>query len=151
MPDENDDGTYGIGSGLSFRLASAERALIEHEKILDDLRQARILHSEQLSTLKEQHKRNDLEIDKINDSREPMLAILNARMSRIDTTLDEKIDTIKDDMSKSLDILAEKFEKNVAGVSEKLESFTASNQTMLIGIFIAIISTLVFVIAAKVL
>jgi hypothetical protein len=80
-----------------------------------------------------------------------MLAILNARMSRIDTTLDEKIDTIKDDMSKSLDILAEKFEKNVAGVSEKLESFTASNQTMLIGIFIAIISTLVFVIAAKVL
>jgi len=138
MPEERNDGTYGYGNNLSFRVAQAEHTCRDHEKFIDDLRLARTEFGERIKTLEADRKRIDKEIEKINEEKEPMLRILNERMSRID-----------DKLTKGIETLAMKVDSNLETLTDKFNSFRLENKTGTIAILVSIIMTCIVVILSR--
>ena len=136
LPDEKHETNYR--NNLEFRVNSLEQVTRDHRKFLDELRLAKAMHEEQIGTLKDQHKQADIAINKINDSKEGMLAILNERMSRIEDTL-----------THNLNALADKFEKDLGGLTDKFDAFQLSNKTWLIGVMVTVLASMVFIVGSR--
>lgn len=135
MNDETNPATtsYGVANSLSFRTAQTEHAVRELEKFSDELRLAKMLHEEQIRALKEQHKNVDKEISELRRSQLNVSQVINDRISHVENVLNMKFDA-----------LLLKFD----ALGVKFETFSGTNKTYLVGILIAVVTTMVAIMGA---
>ena len=130
--------TPTVNNSIPFRIAQLERANHELELFSDELRLAKMLHEEQIKTLKIQHEDVDSQLHDIRKSQIDIVKTINERITEVNKVLTD-----------NLSALSEKFEKNLGVLSEKFDSFAVANKTWLIGIMATVVVSLILIISTR--
>lgn len=90
MAEDDDRNTaYGTRNSIQFRQSQAEHTLRELEKFSDELRLSKMLHEEQIKTLKEQHSNVDSQLKEMRASDASVGKLIDDRITRLESNLVE--------------------------------------------------------------
>ena len=125
-------------NGTAFRMKQVEDECKDHEVLIDVLRLSEVEFRQRLNSLEDNRKRMDKEIDKINESREGMLRILN-----------DKMDAMQNAWTKGHEALVKVVADNLSLVTASFTTFKVNNNKNTVIILTAIVVTCVSVILSR--
>ena len=122
-------------NSIPFRIAQNERSIHELELFSDELRLAKMLHEEQIKTLKVQHENVDNQLHDIRKSQLDVVKTINERISEINKVLTDNLNSLSIRFEKNLGVLSGKFDENRS-------YFSRWFLTIVLGVLVSVIFTI---------